>query len=204
MTFDSQLRDREPSTSVSLLESARQGDMEAWERIVRLYGPLIYTWARRSGRQPADASDVVQEVLADAAQGLVRFRSSPHGGTSFRGWLWTITRRRIIDQTRQWAKRPFSAEPRTLEAIANPVHEDSAPPTDAEDDRRGILAAALAGLHRRFSEETLRAFRRVVIDQCDPQDVATELGVSRWTVYKAKSRVLARLRTELEGLIDPP
>jgi RNA polymerase sigma-70 factor (ECF subfamily) len=202
------LAESEPSTSLSLLAGARQGDAVAWERIVRLYGPLVYTWARRRGRQPADAADIVQEVLIDAAKGLNHFASGP--ASTFRGWLWTITRRRLVDQTRLWSQQPEIQSSQQLEqanltrvpeAVLQP---DDAPPTDANSDRRSILAAAIAGLHRRFSPETLTAFRRTVLDGQDPADVAAELGVSRWTVYKARSRVLQRLRTELDGLLDPP
>jgi RNA polymerase sigma-70 factor (ECF subfamily) len=38
------------------------------------------------------------------------------------------------------------------------------------------------------------------VDGCTPDEVAAELSLSRWAVYKARSRVLQRLRTELEGL----
>ncbi len=33
-------------------------------------------------------------------------------------------------------------------------------------------------------------------------DVARELGVSVWTIYAAKSRLMRRLREELDGMLD--
>lgn len=193
----------EPSTSLSLLEGARKGDRESWERIVRLYGPVLYTWARRSRRQPADAADIVQEVFADAAKGLVGF-SSAGQNASFRGWLWTITRRRLVDQTRAWSQNPVAMNNESLQLFTDGSTLPLDPPTEVDAERRGILAAALAGLHRRFNAETIEAFRKTVIEGLDPNDVAESLGMSRWSVYKAKSRVLQRLRIELAGLIDPP
>lgn len=201
MTYPYPIISLEPSTSVSLLEGARQGSAESWERIVRLYGPIIYTWARRCRRQPADAADIVQEVLADAAKGLKSYSGNTSGAT-FRGWLWTITRRRLADQTRAWSKRPQAADQEMLAQIAISDSRPSDPPTDASCDRRSILASALAGLHRRFNPETLEAFRRTVLNSEEPDAVAADLGISRWSVYKAKSRVLQRLRCDLEGLID--
>jgi hypothetical protein len=50
------------SISSSLLLRARAHDPEAWRRLVRVYGPLIYSWCRRAGLQAADAADVDQEV----------------------------------------------------------------------------------------------------------------------------------------------
>ena len=49
---------------------------DAWERFVRLYTPLLPTWARRPGVQEADAEDLVQEALLK----LVREFSPRFGG----------------------------------------------------------------------------------------------------------------------------
>jgi RNA polymerase sigma-70 factor (ECF subfamily) len=52
------------TTSGSLLQRLRQpADRESWPKFVRLYTPLTYYWARRTGRQEADAADLVQEVF---------------------------------------------------------------------------------------------------------------------------------------------
>jgi RNA polymerase sigma-70 factor (ECF subfamily) len=61
----------------------------------------------------------------------------------------------------------------------------------------------LALLQQDFEERTWRAFWGVVIDGRDPKAVALDLGVSVNVVYLAKSRVLARLRQEFAGLLDP-
>jgi len=39
----------------------------------------------------------------------------------------------------------------------------------------------------------------MVIDGCSPDEVATELCMSRWAVSKARARVLQRLRDEFAG-----
>lgn len=191
----------EPSTSVSLLDQARGGEPDAWERIVRIYGPVVYTWARRAGRQRADAADVVQDVFTDAARNLQQLRIGGKG-TTFRGWLWTITRRRLVDQTRVWARQPRQATEEQIAETLDPQSNLLDPPTDAGTDLHSVLASALAGLGRRFEADTIEAFRRVMLEGQDPGDVASDLGMSRWSVYKAKSRVLHCLRTELKGLID--
>lgn len=67
-------------------------------------------------------------------------------------------------------------------------------------ERLEILRRALAILRPRFEKQTWSAFWRTSVDGCSPDDVAEELGVSRWSVYKARSRVLHRLRAELDGL----
>ncbi|MDG1896579.1 MAG: sigma-70 family RNA polymerase sigma factor [Fuerstiella sp.] len=82
------------STSPSLLSRARVGDTDAWHRLVEIYSPVVYRWARSAGLQDSDASDVMQDVFRDVARGLSGFRKEKPGD-SFRGWLWVIARNRI-------------------------------------------------------------------------------------------------------------
>jgi RNA polymerase sigma-70 factor (ECF subfamily) len=52
-----------------------------------------------------------------------------------------------------------------------------------------------------FDPRTWTAFWRTAVEGDRPADVAADLGVSAWAVYKARSRVLQRLRTELDRLL---
>lgn len=201
----------EPSTSASLLQRATEGDASAWQRIVHLYGPLVYQWARRSGLQSADAADIVQETFTAVAGRLGLFDSERSGAT-FRGWLWTITRNKVVDVVRRRSRRPQSIGGSTAQQWMQDQAGDAAadspstslsetePPSDAAIDQRAVLHRAVSLLRDRFEATTWQAFWRTVVDGCDPAEVADELGISRWAVYKARSRVLQRLRTELGGL----
>ena len=53
-----------------------------------------------------------------------------------------------------------------------------------------------------FEPATWQAFRRVVMDGLKAAVVAAELSMSVNSVLLAKSRVLSRLRQEMEGLTD--
>ena len=59
-------------------------------------------------------------------------------------------------------------------------------------------------MRNRFEKSTWQAFWRTVIDGVSTEEVAEELGLSRWAVYKARSRVLQLLRSELDCLEDLP
>ena len=201
-----------PSTSNSLLDRACEGESMAWQQIVQLYGPLVYSWARRTGLQSHDAADVTQETFAAVFAKLVRFDETRSGST-FRGWLWTITRNKAADWIR---KRNGSATARggsanvaileqqaaTASANDNSANEKLDSATDDESDRRDVIARAMACLRASIESQTWQAFWRTVVDGCSPDDVAEELGISRWAVYKARARVLQKLRTELRGLED--
>ena len=53
-----------------------------------------------------------------------------------------------------------------------------------------------------FEERTWQAFWRVAVEGQAAKDVAKDLGVTASAVRLAKSRVLRRLREEMEGLED--
>ena len=68
--------------------------------------------------------------------------------------------------------------------------------------RRYIVRQALELVRPGFPDRTWQAFWRYAVDGDDPAAVAAALGLSVGSVYAAKSRVMARLREELEGLLD--
>ena len=71
-----------------------------------IYGPAVYSWARRQGLQPADAADLLQQVFASVAVGIAEARWD-RAGDSFRGWLWTIFHSRLMDFYRQARRQPL-------------------------------------------------------------------------------------------------
>ena len=204
----------EPSTAASLLVAAQEGRPEAWSRFVHLYGPLIYRWVRRSGLQSSDAADVTQDVLLSVSNDLPRFDPG-QVGSKFRAWLWTITRRRIVDWRR--GRPPELAMGSSIMATAVAASQDSSaeskwselsaiPPTDSRIDTQTLLRRAVAIYRDRFDSKSWQAFWATVVEGRQPDEVAQTLGVSRWNVYKSRARILQRLRTELAGLLDdePP
>ncbi|WP_197171555.1 RNA polymerase sigma factor [Novipirellula aureliae] len=184
----------EPSTSPSLLAAARGGDPDAWHRFVHLYGPLVYHWVRRSGMQSSDAADVTQDVLMSVSKDLGGFDPARQG-SKFRGWLWTITRRRIADTLRRRPnERPAGSQIHHVPAAT--------PPTDVATDQQTVLVRAVAIYRDRFDSKTWQAFWATVVEGRQPDEVAETLGMNRWSVYKARARILQRLRSELAGLLD--
>lgn len=186
----------EPSTSPTLLLLARQGNQDAWTRLVQIYGPLVYRWSRGLGLQAADAADAMQDTMASVLKDLDRFDPQTASG-KFRGWLWTITRRRIADLQRR------RDDARLMGSAAEKVRDDElhSPPTDKTSDDADVLQRAVLAYRDRYDIKTWKAFWMTVVEgrQCD--DVAADLGMSRWAVYKARTRMLQRLRMDLEGFL---
>jgi RNA polymerase sigma-70 factor (ECF subfamily) len=191
----------EPSSS--LLVRVRAQDPRAWERLVCLYAPLVYRWCRDSGLQAADAADVGQDVFGAVARTVGDFRREGPGD-SFRAWLRTVTRHKVVDLLRQRqgsaAAEGGSGPLSLLHGVAASSATGPAVENGEAEETRLLYRRAMDLIRTDFQEPTWRAFVRVVVDGVSPAEVAAELGLSPNAVYLAKARVLRRLREEFADL----
>lgn len=190
-------------TRQSLLVRAQTGETDAWKDLLDLYRPLILGWLNRQGVPAGDLEDLSQEVLLSVVKQLPGFQHSGQRG-AFRSWLRTIACRRTADYWRALDTNiqasGGSGAIAALQAIADPDSELNRQ-WDEEHDRY-VLDCLLDLVEEEFEPITLQAFRRLALDGVSGAEAAQELGLSVSAVYVAKSRVLARIRQEAEGLID--
>jgi RNA polymerase sigma-70 factor (ECF subfamily) len=191
-----------PDTRFSLIEKLkRPEDMDAWSEFVSIYQPLIVGICRKKGLQHADANDVAQEVLSRVAKGIQSFDYSKTGAT-FRGWLYRITRNLTVDFFRRRDKDPLNKAlaPNDFHLLPEPSADESRE-FDVEFQRHLFLVVA-QNVESQMRPQTWAAFWKVEIERQDPSKVAEDLGVSRGAVYVAKSRVVARLRKEVQSRLE--
>jgi len=185
------------SSSLSLAERLQEGSASAWGDLVRLYGPLVDRWCRNAN-VPTDAiPDVAQEVFLAAFRGVKRFDPNVPNAT-FRGWLWTVVRSRIVEYYRKrngGAVAPGgSTALAQIHALADPIplHEPTEP-----DDASALLRRALDQIRVEFTTGTWDLFWRATVLGHPTDLIASENGVTSSAVRQAKSRVLRRLRKQL-------
>jgi len=188
-------------TSLSLLERARSGSDPDWDRLVAVYRPLIFNWLRRQGLPHDATEELTQDVLMSVFRGLATFAHPGQPG-AFRGWLRVITANRgraywRADQPRAAGGSDFHE---LMHQLEDP-HSALSQQWDREHDQH-IVRHLLEQIEGEFPAKTMQAFRRQVFDGAMPAAVAADLGITVGAVYLAKSRVLARLRKEAEGLIS--
>lgn len=184
------------STPVSLLARLQQSadDRDAWNEFAELYTPFLYHWARRVGASGADAEDLVQDVFVVLVRKMPHFAYDRDG--SFRAWLRTVTRNK-------WQERRRRAElPREPGVPVDPPDPADQDAVWEDEYRKHVIARALENLRDDFQPASWRACWEVVAQGRPAAAVAAELGLTVGAVYAAKFRVLARLREELDGLID--
>jgi RNA polymerase sigma-70 factor, ECF subfamily len=190
----------EGSTSRSLLGDARRDRPAAWDRLVRLYAPLVATWCHRWRIADQDVADVLQDVFAAVARNLGSFRLE-QPNDSFRGWLATIARNKMRDYFRRQSNQPcgVGGTEANLRLAQHPDCE--AFDDDRDSDMAGfgnVLNTALESIRAEFHERTWQAFWCVVVEGRAAADVAVDLAMQPGAVRVCKSRVLSRLRRELE------
>jgi RNA polymerase sigma-70 factor (ECF subfamily) len=190
-------------TRQSLLFRAQTGEADAWKDLLELYRPLILGWLNRQGVPARDLDDLSQEVLLSVVKHLPGYQHSGQRG-AFRAWLRTIVCSRTADYWRTIDARTQacggSGATAALQEIADPDCELNRQ-WDEEHDRY-VLHCLLDLVEEEFEPITLQAFRRLALDGISGAEAARQLGLSVAAVYVAKSRVLARIRQEAEGLID--
>ena len=171
---------------------------------MRLYGPLVLSWCRRAGVEAADAEDIMQDVFAAVARGLSNFRRDRQGD-SFHAWLAVITRNKLRDHARRKQKL-FQAAGGTdhLERLAQAADELATATFDSGDgdsERRQVIRRASELVRAEFEPKTWEAFYLSTVEGLPVHVVSERLGATDNVVYKARYRVLRRLREELDGLL---
>jgi len=192
--------DDSSKTRQSLLLRVRNPhDDQAWNRFVTIYTPLIYRFAKRSGLQDADAADVTQEVFRTVTRSIKQFDYDSRIG-SFRGWLKTVTRSRIYDFQNGKARQAVG----TGDTAVHSFIEQQISQTDDEfweqEYQKRVFDLACETIRDEFTESTWQAFWQTAIEGVDTKQTAAQLSLSTGAVYIAKSRVIARLRQEIQNI----
>ena len=192
------------ATSLSLLQRLRQHPQSsAWQSLVEIYSPLIRNWLRRQQIREADSDDITQEVLAVVIRRLPEFKHNRREG-AFRNWLRTITVNCLRDFWRSRKSRPTATGDGDFQELLAQLEDPSSSLTQIwnEEHDRHVTRKLLELLRPQFEPTTWQAFQRFALDGLSAAEVAAELKVTPNVVFIAKSRVLARLRQEAEGLLD--
>jgi RNA polymerase sigma factor (sigma-70 family) len=184
------------AVTAAVMERASDGDLaavfqkgrpEALALAYERYGALVYTIARRSLGDTADAEDVTQQVFVSAWRGRDSFDPA-RGGLA--AWLTAITRNKVTDV--------FRSRQREAGALRAAAGQQAAFGQAAAVDRvidRVVLADELARLGEpQRLIVTLAFYTDLTHDQ-----IARTLRLPVGTVKSHIRRSLLRLRTRLEA-----
>jgi RNA polymerase sigma-70 factor, ECF subfamily len=182
---------------VALINDARGGDLDSFNRLVLSYQEVVYNQAYRmlGERQPAD--DATQEAFMSAYKNLHSFR-----GGSFRAWLLRIVSNACYDELRRRKRRPTSP----LEPIDDAGEEVESPnwladqgESPEESFERTELGSALRHCIDGLPDEFRSVLVLVDVQGLDYAEVSIAINKPLGTVKSRLARARLRLRDCLQG-----
>jgi RNA polymerase sigma factor (sigma-70 family) len=164
-----------PLEDAELIGRAKDGDVGAYEELVRRYQGIAVRVAYLASRGADDAADAAQEAFVKAYRALPRFRE----GAPFRPWLLRIVANEASNRRRAAGRRERLAA-RLMEVEGH----------GAGASQRRVLLDAVNGLR---DEDRLALGYRFFLGFSDAETAAA-LGIPLGTVKSRVSRALRRLR----------
>jgi RNA polymerase sigma-70 factor (ECF subfamily) len=166
-----------------VLGAARSGASWAVTALYRELQPPLLSYLR--AQEPGDAEDLASEVWLGVGQGLARFEGDE---AAFRGWLFTIARRRIVDLRRQRGRR--RTEPTAGEAFAALPASDDPESTALASIRGDAIRQRIVAL---LPPDQADVVLLRVVGGLDAAQIAAVLGKRPGTVRVLQHRAVRRL-----------
>lgn len=182
-----------PLIEQELIQRASNGDVAAFEELVRMHRAIALRVAILVVGDPSDAEDVTQEAFVKAYHALGRFRQD----SPFRPWLLRIVRNEALNQRRRRGRQD-----RLGMRLAGDRHSGDAAPSPetvvVSGADRELVLAAVNGLPERFRQVV--ALRYLL--GLSEAETAKTLRIPAGTVKSRTARALSRLEQALSDLIS--
>lgn len=188
------------STKKSLLSKIKEGDNVSWREFYSTYSVLIWLRGGDHGLSDSEKEDLVQDTLFSIFKGRRNFHYDPMKGR-FRDYLKKIIDRRSVDILRKRNNRSVSLtnSPEDSSEMDIPVDPELEKLWESEW-REHVYSQALNELKTRLEPATYQAFELYAISNWPPKEVASFLGMKVNSVYTAKNRAVAALKTIIKEL----
>src|SRR5450759_845429 len=178
-----------------LVKRARQGDLSAYDDLVRRYQERIYATLYHMTSNHEDANDLAQEAFIKAFQALKTFK----GGSSFYTWVYRIAVNKTINFLKQRKNRSHMS---LNDLDFNAEHDPDLVALVSEKTPR--REAGLAELQEKLNEamQTLSEAHRLVVTLHDVQGLSHEeiakimdcnIGTVRSRLFYARQQLQGQL-----------
>ncbi len=181
-----------------LLRLRDRADKLSWPEFHDRYGHLLYRYARSRGASDADAEDIVQEVEMSFFKAIDGFEYDARKGR-FRAYLRAAVVHAMGRRASKQAREPCEFDPQVLDHLAAREETDAIWEGEWQLYRLRWAMRQIAG---EFDAVTLKSFEMHVLAGLAVAETAAKLDVSKWRVYRARDRVLKRLKEQLDAT-DP-
>lgn len=187
-------RERNERDLVALVQSARDGDPDAWTWLVQRFSPMLRRVARSCRLVPADIDDVVQATWLNLFEAIDRIREPAAIG----GWLATTTRRHALRRHQTHVREQLTDDPQLGDG------PDACQPEALllELERRTVLAEALAKLPDRQRRLLIVLLNQPTLEY---RQIGELLSMPTGSIGPIRERSLMRLARDasLRALNEP-
>jgi RNA polymerase sigma-70 factor (ECF subfamily) len=185
-----QIAENEPHPDLALVASARDGDVQAFEKLVSKYDRQIFRIAQHITQNREDAQDVVQDAFLKAYEKLDQFQ----GNSKFYTWLVRIAVNESLMRLRKRRTGKMVSIDDDIETEEGSVPRDLA--DWSPNPEQNYSQAELAEILRKTIQGLPQGFRVVFVlrdvEGLSTEETAETLGLS---IPAVKSRLLrARLQ----------
>lgn len=189
-----------PAAEEDLLRRSREGDLEAYDEMVRRYQERIYATIYHMTSNHEDANDLAQETFIKAFHALKSFK----GGSSFYTWLYRIA----VNKTINFLKQRKNKAQMSLDDLD--FHAEHDPDLVALiSDKTPRREATLTELQEKLNEamQKLSESHRLVVTLHDVQGLSHEeiakimdcnIGTVRSRLFYARQQLQAYLSDYLK------
>jgi RNA polymerase sigma-70 factor (ECF subfamily) len=185
---------------IVLIQAAKGGDLDSFNRLVLAYQDMIYSHAFRMIGEEESADDATQTTFISAYNHLSSFR-----GGSFKAWLLRIVTNACYDELRRRKRRPtVPLEP--LDDTGEEVESASwmVDPADQPEERiqRVELQRAIQHCLDRLPDEFRSTVVMVDVQGLDYFEASQAIGKPIGTIKSRLARARLRLRDCLNGFAE--
>ena len=192
-----------PTTDHALIAQLGDPNNErSWHDFDALYRRVIYRFACRSGADHHTSEEVAADVLRRVSRASLRWgkeRPPEH----FAAWLRRVAKNSLLNHVcRELNRRGTGGTTHQLELSQRAAPTDLASSRWEEDRQREILILASRRIEGDFDPASWQAFWETHIEGESIASVSQKLGKSSGAIYAIRSRVIRRLRNEVNAIVN--
>jgi len=193
--------DASRADDATLVRRILDGDLVAFEHLMRANNRRLYRLARAALRDDAEAEDALQDAYLAAHRALAGFR----GESSLSTWLSRLVSNECLARLRKKTRRDNIFPIGALDAEIDPelAMDDTRQP---EPPDRALVRTQMRGLLERCLDDLPQAFRSVfvlrAVEELSVEETAQVLGIPEATVRSRHFRARSLLREALAQEID--